>query len=613
MTSLKISEQALDVNEPEVTHHAADLAHLQRALLWLLILFATAATGSVVMDVPTPLIAGMQCYLSWCAIAALIQYLFLRLQASERKNQEYNRAVTSRRHKPNGVGRNDPLIASRAGLPGFARIGQWVILFVGIIGIALFFRTTAGTGGLSQEAALPLRVATVVFLVVGCALYFFGNFAKAVTARLESNVLSPILTLARIASICAFAAAGLIFLFLSTTRDYSAWLGWFLIGFTVFLVTEAFIRFAVRFYQPKSLRKSPGPAGNSLVLDALFGDGHGLGSAVTGFEDLLGVKLREVWIVRYLRQTTELIVIGTIVLGWLSTCFTSVPAGSRAVRMLFGRYQPVPLPPGLHMTWPWPIEQLEMVETETVRQISLGFDKDLSGPVLWNEPHFEGEKSLLVGDGESLLTIDVPIFYRISDPVRFLETTTDAEHALLALADRKLIQVAGSRDSFQIMTEQRAEIARQLKESLQQEVDSLGLGLQIVFVGLKDVHPPVEVAPAYQAVVSAQEEKERTIDLARASRVKVLPEAQALANRIRVEQDASYQQRVAAAKGEVARFSAVVQADRENSAVFRFRLKLDAIEEVLGNANKTILAVPAQTKQELYLDLRDTNNLPPPP
>jgi membrane protease subunit HflK len=487
-----------------------------------------------------------------------------------------------------------------------------VIFFAGVIGTALFFRATFGTAGLSRDATVPLRVATVTFLATACAFYFFGNFARAVADRVGSDALSPILTLTRIASLASFAAAGLIFLFLSTTRDYSAWLGWLLIGFTAFLITEALIRFAVRFYQPKSLRKPPGPAGNSLVLDALVGRGHGLGSAVKGFEDLLGAKLSEMWIVRYLRQTIEIIIIGTIVLGWLSTCFTSVPAGSRAVRMFFGRYQPVPLSPGLHVTWPWPIEQLEIVETETIRQISIGFDKDLSGPVLWTEPHFEGEKNLLVGDGESLLTIDVPIFYRISDPVRYLETTTDAEQALLALANRKLIQVAGSRDSFQIMTEQRAEIARQLRESLQHEVDQLGLGLQIVFVGLKDVHPPVDVAPAYQAVVSAQEEKDRMIDLARASRAKLLPEAQAEANRIRVEQEAAYQKRVAAAKGEAARFSAIVQADRENSAVFRFRLKLDAIEQVLGKPNKTILAVPAQSKQELYLDLRDTYNLPPP-
>jgi membrane protease subunit HflK len=236
----------------------------------------------------------------------------------------------------------------------------------------------------------------------------------------------------------------------------------------------------------------------------------------------------------------------------------------------------------------------------------------MSGPVLWNEPHFEGEKNLLVGDGESLLTINVPIFYRISDPVRYLETTTNAEQALLALAERKLIQVAGSRDSFQIMTEGRASIAMALRASLQKEVDRLGLGVQIIFVGLKDVHPPVDVASAYQEVVSAQEEKERTIDLARASRAKVLPEAQAEANRIRVGQEAAYRQRVATAQGATARFSAIIQADRENSAVFRFRLKLDVIEQVLGKADKTILAVPAQMKQELYLDLRDTNNLPPP-
>jgi membrane protease subunit HflK len=487
-----------------------------------------------------------------------------------------------------------------------------VIFFAGVIGTALFFRATFGTAGLSRDATVPLRAATVTFLATACAFYFFGNFARAVADRVGSDALSPILTLTRIASLASFAAAGLIFLFLSTTRDYSGWLGWLLIGFTAFLITEALIRFAVRFYQPKSLRKPPGPAGNSLLLDALVGRGHGLGSAVKSFEDLLGAKLNEMWIVRYLRQTIEIIIIGTIVLGWLSTCFTSVPAGSRAVRMFFGRYQPVPLSPGLHVTWPWPIEQLEIVETEAIRQISIGFDKDLSGPVLWTEPHFEGEKNLLVGDGESLLTIDVPIFYRISDPVRYLETTTDAEQALLALANRKLIQVAGSRDSFQIMTEQRAEIARQLRESLQHEVDQLGLGLQIVFVGLKDVHPPVDVAPAYQAVVSAQEEKDRMIDLARASRAKLLPEAQAEANRIRVEQEAAYRKRVAAAKGEAARFSAIVQADRENSAVFRFRLKLDAIEQVLGKPNKTILAVPAQSKQELYLDLRDTNKLPPP-
>jgi len=91
-----------------------------------------------------------------------------------------------------------------------------------------------------------------------------------------------------------------------------------------------------------------------------------------------------------------------------------------------------------------------------------------------------------------------------------------------------------------------------------------------------------------------------------------VPDAESQANRLRTEQEAAFSDRVAAAQGSAARFSVIVAADRENSAVFRFRLKLDAIEQAMGNANKMILAIPAQAKQELYLDLRDTNNLPPP-
>lgn len=612
MIRIATPEPAFEIETRENALGASDLARLHRALLWLVILFVGSSATNLVISVPNPLFAGMECYFCWGSIAAVIQYFFLRLQASDLRHEEYNRAIPKRQTHPEAVGRGDPPSERQVRLPGFAGRWQWFIFFAGLYCIYAFLRSNISAAGLSRENIGPLRVATVIFLAQGCAFYFFANFAKAVADRVGSDALSPILTLTRIASFAAFAAAGLIFLFLSTTRDYSNWLGWTLLGYTAFLITETLIRFAARFYQPKSMSKTPAPAGRSLILDALFGRGHNLKSAVAGFEDLLGAKLSEMWIVRYLRQTIEIIIIGTIVLGWVSTCFTTVPPGTRAVRMLFGRYQPVPLSPGLHITWPWPIEQLEIVETETIRQISLGFDKDLDGPVLWNEPHFEGEKNLLVGDGESLLTINVPIFYRISDPVRYLATTTDAEQALLALAERKLIQVAGSRGSFQIMTEERAEIARKLKESLQREIDRLGLGLEIVFVGLKDVHPPVDVAPAYQAVVSAQEEKEQMIDLARASRARILPDVQAQANRIKIEQEAKYQDRVATAQGAAARFSAIVQADRENSVVFRFRLKLDAIEQVLGNASKTVLTVPAQTKQELYLDLRDTKNLPPP-
>ena len=79
MIQLANPEPPLELNEQESALSASDFAHLHRALLWLLILFGFAATTSLVINMPTPLFAGMQCYLSWCAIAALIQYFFLRI------------------------------------------------------------------------------------------------------------------------------------------------------------------------------------------------------------------------------------------------------------------------------------------------------------------------------------------------------------------------------------------------------------------------------------------------------------------------------------------------------------------------------------------------------
>lgn len=589
---------------------SGELARLRRAAMWLLLPLLAGAVAVVVANVATPLFAGMQAYLGWCALAAIIQHLYLRLQTADRADAEYNKALVSRHDQPNRIGRGDPPATRAPAAPTFLGAWQWIIFFGGLLVLVVAVDSSFGSAPLSSSELATLRVATVIYLSLGCVYYFFGNFARAVSARVGSDVLAPLLVLTRIASYAAFLSAALVFLFISTTRDYSSWLGWALLAFTGFLVLETVVRFALRFYQPKSVRSIPAPAGTSPILEALFGRSQGLGSSLQSFEHLLGIKFRELWILRYLRQTFELIVFGTLVLGWLSTCLTSVPPGSRAVRIVFGRYQPVALNPGLHLTWPWPLEQLEIVETEAIRQVSLGFDKDLSAPILWTEPHFEGEQNLLVGDGESLLTIDVPILYRIADPVRYLKTTTDTEKAVLVLAERKLIQIAGSRGSFQIMTSERAEIANKLRDELQAEVTPLGI--EVLFVGLKDVHPPVDVAPAFQDVVSAQEEKEKTIDMARATRAQTLPAATAEAHRLQVNADATYKERVAAAQGSAARFAAIVDADRENSAVFRLRLKLDVLDQVLARATKTILAVPDSARQDVYLDLRNTQKMPPP-
>ena len=486
----------------------------------------------------------------------------------------------------------------------FATLWQWVILLLAVTlstaGFLTKMRLALEPG---QIRVNDLRLTAVIMLASACFIYLYGNYVKAVQSQLRSPYLGPMVQISRLIFLSCAVTSAMLFLFVSTSYDL-CWVGWIFIGITFILALEPLVRISGRFYQPKALRKIPSPVGSSVVLEAIFGSGQGLNNIVREIEELVGMKAGEVWILQFFKETIGFVSFVGLVIGWLSTCITSIPLGSEGVLTSFGCFQNTPLNPGLHFTLPWPFQTILPVKTDQIREISLGFAKDLSKPLLWTERHVEGEKNLLIGNGESLLTINLPILYRIADPIAFLKATSDAEVALRDLAERKLIQIATARESFHMMTDDRQAIAENMQRGLQKDADRLGLGLIIVFVGLKDIHPPVEVAPSYQSVVSAQEKKESLIDEARAYEASTLSLAYAEANTLIVGSQSAFTNRVDLAQGEASRFESIVEAYNANPELFRIRLRYDVMSETLANPSKTIVGLQGQATPEFFLDMR---------
>ena len=589
---------------------AQELERLQSTTLLLaaLLIGIAAALRPIAMAAGSVLFTGLWALSAWCGLITIIHHCFFRVAAKDRREVEYREAILRRSQGSGDPGISDPGSADR--LARFAARGQWLILGAGVA-IAIFALPHKSLGPFHGEAN-PLRAGAVMTLTAAGILYLLMSFSVAIQERLKTAALDPLLNLSRLVFGSLLATAGVTFLFLFTTRDLSRWLGWALLSVPAVLAAETFIRFAARFYQPVALRESTAPAGSSFLLDALFGHGRAWRSGVRNIENLVGARIADLWVLGFLRRSAAPALAGMVVCAWLSTCLTVVPTGSRGVRVWLGRYLAPPLSPGLQATLPWPFERVEIIPTERIRALSLGFDKEFAGPVLWTERHSEGEKNLLVGNGETLLTINVPILYRIRDPIAFLQTTSDPDVMLIGLAQRKLLAITGSRESFAIMTEARAEIAGRMKEALQSEADRLSLGLEILFVGMKDIHPPVDVAFAYQEVISAEEEKQSTIDRAHADRADALPSAVAVAGRLTVSADAALEERVAQAEGETARFKFLAAVERANRDLFRLRVRLDALQEALARPAKVILGVPATAGDSLYLDLRNAGGPLPP-
>ena len=135
-------------------------------------------------------------------------------------------------------------------------------------------------------------------------------------------------------------------------------------------------------------------------------------------------------------------------------------------------------------------------------------------------------------------------------------------------------------------------------------MDRLALGIEIVFVGLKDVHPPVPVAPAYQDVVSAEEQRAALVDHARTYAVQAGIAGTVSAAQLRLQANTAAAERRARATGEAARFLAPLSVYRQNPDVYMTRRRLEATEAALAEIRQLVL-VPreARSRANFYLGL----------
>lgn len=445
-----------------------------------------------------------------------------------------------------------------------------------------------------------LRLIAVVFAVLAFALYFFASY-NAHTRREQAHpALDALIPLTRLLAAAFAAMVGVLLVHLYGQRN---WLNearaacFFVAGL---LAAETLLRWLGRLYTPRRLRR-PFVLGQSVLLPAFFGEAGPLQSLSATLQETFGVRLGETWLVQLARRFVAPLALAGLLATWLSSSVTRVPVGHRGVLLVGGALESAPLGPGLHLHAPWPWGRVTILATERVQELAIGFERDLAGPILWAEKHFEGEQNLLVGQGEELLTINVPIHYRVRDAIAFFEHTQDAAAALEALGSRELLTLASSHTAFGLMTTDRAEISASLKARLQAACDRLRLGLEIVFVGLKDVHPPVAVAPSYQDVVSAEEQQATLVDSARTYAVETGANALITALQTRQEAESAATARLLRAQGEASRFLAPLPIFRDQPELLRIRLRLDTLEESLPGLRQLYLVPPGSTPRTTLL------------
>lgn len=340
------------------------------------------------------------------------------------------------------------------------------------------------------------------------------------------------------------------------------------------LAAETLLNFVLDIYRPRAPGTEPRACFDSRLIGLISEPGGIAHSLAEAMNYQFGFQVSQTWFYQLLQRAFVPLVSVGVLAVWLLSGVVVVHPYERGVIEQFGRQvnADAPLTPGIHFKWPAPFALARKYNTDQLREFVVGYkagDEPLRAPQpdqadrpeieLWTDDTHDGrehfnfvivpgapvaEERESPGAGRAavhLVRMHVLVQYRIradrlADYLRqFADVPAGgrlphAEDALRAIAWNEVLRfnAASDVDSLIGPGDQAGEVLRQ---RIARRADQLKLGLEIVHVGVLDVHPEKTVAQAFRSVVKARQEKIAEIRRAKVAENEILSEVAGDRNR----------------------------------------------------------------------------------
>jgi regulator of protease activity HflC (stomatin/prohibitin superfamily) len=565
-------------------------------------------------------------------LVAAASYLQMRLEERERLEQlEFDELKKAKGESALFAEAADTFPARRS-REQFERflIPAFTILLVLLQGV--------GTWGLWQwlntvpppqvdRATLTMALYAVFFLLLFVLGKYSANLARLNGQHLLRPGASYLLLGSVICLLVAAAEAAALFGFAQVDRYVAR-------GLTVFLgltAAETLVGLVFEIYRPRVRGRAARLLYESRLIGLMGQPGGLITTAAQALDYQFGFKVSETWFYRFLEKALAWLILLQLAVLSLSTMLVIIEPSQQGLLERFGR--PVTgrsvLEPGLHLKWPWPIDQVRLYTTRQIHTFTVGVvpdpELDKETTVLWTRPHYKEEFNMLVASADqpervdrtgekpvpaNLLAVSIPVQYQITNLVAWAYEHTDADALLKHLASREVVRYLVAVDFEDIMSTGRLVAAEQLRERIQRRADERRLGIHILFVGLQGIHPPIgtrsaPVAAAFEQVVGAIQQKQTNILAAQAYAAEKLPRAAAEATNLLAQARSDRTLKVATAAAESSRFTNQVAAWEASPSVYAQKAYLETFTRAAGPVRKYVLAT-TNTQDILIMNLEET-------
>ena len=269
------------------------------------------------------------------------------------------------------------------------------------------------------------------------------------------------------------------------------------------------------------------------------------------------------------------IIIAIVLLLWLASGIYIVQPGEEGVVRTFGKFSNL-TGSGLNYRLPWPIQQLTIVNVESIRRAEIGFRTGARD----RKREFLSEALMLTAD-ENIVQVELLVQYRIASSRDFIFNVQYPEQLLLTSAEVALRSTVGQMTVDSVITDERSRVQDETRGFLSRLMADYGTGIQVTDVRLQVADPPKEVRDAFQDVVRARADKERLINESQAYQNNVVPKARGEKQQAIEEATAFKEEQVLHATGDANRFLSVLKAYQQAREVTRERMHIEALEKIL--------------------------------
>lgn len=329
---------------------------------------------------------------------------------------------------------------------------------------------------------------------------------------------------------------------------------------------EIAANFVLNAYTPRRPGDYPRPAFDSRVLSLLAAPDTVVKSISDAINYQFGFEVTSTWFYQLLsRQLIPLFGFCIAVLVLLN-CATVVNPSEQGVVLSFGAIvrsdetgQPRVFDSGLLFKWPW--EHVEKYPVHRIQTVDVGRQPkdEPDKPILWTKPHTTETEDLVivapaaferaytgenmdnpVAQNYSVLNMYIPVHYQIKPGpdhngrpglINYIMFQSGAEQQrrkyIQLIATRVITTYLATIPIDQVLGPARSGLATTLRVMIQGELDRVNSGIQVVFVGIAGIHPPVgdedsKVAESFEQVLQAQEERAKSIEQAETQAIQKL-------------------------------------------------------------------------------------------